>query len=172
MGKVPLPVVKEFELQARQNLCTLNFSDAFTKTASGRPAGRLPSYPHPPKLKEVPTILQRFSGVPVHLPPFRPSHGPSSLYNECKESEADCPQKGSQTSPISGRLADQGPIPGGGTREHSDHDRPDTVLRVDNQSREVRTETHSFFSFVGYEYHLDSALVEPTEKRWLKNFRI
>ena len=24
------------------------------------------------------------------------------------------------------------------------------------------------FSFVGYEYHLDSALVKPTQKRWLK----
>ena len=34
MGKVPLPVVKEFEHQARQNLCILNFSVAFTKTAS------------------------------------------------------------------------------------------------------------------------------------------
>ena len=27
------------------------------------------------------------------------------------------------------------------------------------------------FSFVGYEYHLDSALVKPTQERWL-NFRI
>ena len=24
------------------------------------------------------------------------------------------------------------------------------------------------FSFVGYEYHLDSALVKPTQERWLK----
>ena len=34
MGKVPLQVVKEFEHQAKQNLCTLNFSATFTKTAS------------------------------------------------------------------------------------------------------------------------------------------
>ena len=34
LGKVPLPVAKEFEHQAKQNLCTLNFSVAFTKTAS------------------------------------------------------------------------------------------------------------------------------------------
>ena len=27
------------------------------------------------------------------------------------------------------------------------------------------------FSFVGYGYHLDSALVKPTQERWL-NFRI
>ena len=80
-------------------------------------------------------VLPRFSGV--HLPPFRPSHGPSSLYKDCKGSKVDGPHKGSQTSPISGQLADQGPIPGGGTREHSDRGRSDTVLRVDNQSRKV-----------------------------------
>ena len=34
MGKVPLPVVKEFEYHAKQNLCTLNFSAVFTNTAS------------------------------------------------------------------------------------------------------------------------------------------
>ena len=33
-------------------------------------------------------------------PPFRLSHGPTSLYNDCKGSEADGPHKGSQTSPI------------------------------------------------------------------------
>ena len=31
MGKVPLQVVKEFEHQARQNLCTLNISAAFNQ---------------------------------------------------------------------------------------------------------------------------------------------
>ena len=34
LGKVPLPVVKEFEHQERPNVCILNFSAAFTKTAS------------------------------------------------------------------------------------------------------------------------------------------
>ena len=133
-----------------------------------RPVGHLPSYPHPPKLKEIPTFLPQFSGVPVHLSPFRPSHGPTSLFNDCNGSEADDPHKGSQTSPIPGRLADRGPIPGGGTSEHSDSGRPDTVFRVDNQTREVRHQTHSMFSFMGYEYHLDSALVKPTRERWFK----
>ena len=45
----------------------------------------------------------------------------------------------SQTSPIPGQLDFQGPVPGGGTSEHTDRGRPDTVLRVDNQSREVQT---------------------------------
>ena len=34
MGKVPLTVLKELEHQARQNISTINFSAAFTKTSS------------------------------------------------------------------------------------------------------------------------------------------
>ena len=34
MGKVPLPVLKELEHQARQNISTLNFTTAFAKTSS------------------------------------------------------------------------------------------------------------------------------------------
>ena len=64
------------------------------------------------KLKEVPTVLPQFTGVSVHLPPFRPSYVPTGLYNDSKGSEADGPHKGSQTSPIPGRLANQGPISG------------------------------------------------------------
>ena len=35
--------------------------------------GRLPSHPHPPKLKEIPKVLPQVAGVPVHLPPIRTS---------------------------------------------------------------------------------------------------
>ena len=112
-------------------------SDSTGMGVIDRAIRRPSSHPHPPKLKEVPMGVPRFSGIPVHLPPFRPSHGPKSLYNDCKGSEADGPHKGNQTSPIPGRLADQGPIPGGGTSEHTDRGRPGTVLRVDNQSREI-----------------------------------
>ena len=34
MGKVPLPVLKELEHQARQNFSTINFTAAFAKTSS------------------------------------------------------------------------------------------------------------------------------------------
>ena len=34
MGKVPLPVLKELEHQARQNISTINFTGAFAKTSS------------------------------------------------------------------------------------------------------------------------------------------
>ena len=103
----------------------------------------LPSHPHTPKLKKVPTALPQFTGVPVHLPPFWPSHGPAGLYNGCKGSETDGRHKGSQTSPMPSRMADQVPTSGGRTSEHPDCGRPDTVLGVDNQSREVQTQTHS-----------------------------
>ena len=125
---------------------------------------RLPSHPHPPKLKEIP--LPKGSGVPVHLPSFRPSHSPICLYNDCKGSEADGPDKGNQTSPIPGRLAYQGPVSERSTSEYSDSGRPDSVLRVGNKSREIQTKSIRVFSFVGYD--LDSALAKPTQERWLK----
>ena len=101
-----------------------------------------PSHPHPPKLKEVHKILPQVTGVPVHLPSLRASHGPTGLYNDCKRSEIDGPDKGNQTSPVPGRLAYQGPNSGRSTSEHSYSGRPDSVLRVDNKP-EVRTKTYS-----------------------------
>ena len=116
------------------------------------------------------TVLPRFSSVPVHLPFFLPSHDPTRLYNDCKGSKADGPHKGNQTTLIPGQLAYQGPIAGESTSKHSDRGRPNTILRVDNQSREVRIKPTQVFSFMGYniKYHLDSALEKPTQERWLK----
>ena len=33
-----------------------------------RPIRRLPSHPHPPKLKEIPKVLPQVADIPVHLP--------------------------------------------------------------------------------------------------------
>ena len=131
-----------------------------------RPIRRLPSHPHPSKLKEIPKVLPQVAGVPDHLPPFRTSHSPPGLYNDCKGSEANGPLQRTQTSPVPGRLADQVPVSGGSPSEHSGSGRPNPVLGVDNKSGKIRTT--QVFSFVGYEYHLDSALVKPTQERWLK----
>ena len=49
-----------------------------------RSVGRLPTHPHPPKLKEIPKVLLQGSGVPVHLPPVRAGHSPPGLYNDHK----------------------------------------------------------------------------------------
>ena len=67
-----------------------------------RSVGRLPTHPHPPKLKEIPKVLLQVSGVPVHLPPIRTSHSPPGLYNDCKGSETNGPLKRTQNSPIPG----------------------------------------------------------------------
>ena len=103
---------------------------------------RLPSHPHPPKLKEVPKVLPQVAGVPVHLPSFRTGHSPTSLYNDCsKGNEADGPHKGNQASPIPGPLTYQGPVSRRIPSEHSDSGRPDSVLRVNNKSGEIKTKT-------------------------------
>ena len=90
---------------------------------------------------------------------------PPGLYNDCKGSEANGPLQRTRTSPIPGRLADQVPVSGRSPSEHSDIGRPNPVLGVDNKPGKIRTETYQVFSFVGYEYHLDSALVRPTQER-------
>ena len=108
-----------------------------------RSVGRLPSHPHPSKLKEIPKVLLQVSGVPVHLPPIRTSHSPPGLYNDCKGSEANGPLQRTQTSPIPGRLADQVPVSGGSPNEHSGGGRPNPVLGLDNKSGRIRTKTYS-----------------------------
>ena len=108
-----------------------------------RPVGRLPTHPHPPKLKEIPKVLLQSSGVPVHLPPVRTGHSPPGLYNDCKGSETNGPLKRTQNSPIPGRLADQVPVSGGSPSEHTGGGRPNPVLGVDNKSGKIRTETYS-----------------------------
>ena len=108
-----------------------------------RSIGRLPSHPHPPKLKEIPKVLPQVSGVPVHIPPLRAGHSPPGLYNDCKGSQANGPIQRFQTSPIPGRLADQVPVSGGSPSEHSGSGRTNPVLGVDYKSGKVRTETYS-----------------------------
>ena len=124
-------LVEKFKMETPESI---RASDSRGMVVVNRPVRRLSSHPHQPKLNEVSTILPQFPGVPVHLTPFRPSHGLTGLYNDCTGSETDGPHKGSQTSPIPGQLAYQGPSSVGGTSEHSDRGRPDTVLRVDNKS--------------------------------------
>ena len=133
-----------------------------------RSVGRLPTHPHPPKLKEIPKVLLQGSGVPVHLPPVWAGHSPPGLYNDRKGSETNGPLKRTQNSPIPGRLADQVPVSGGSPSEHTGSGRPNSVLGwIINQEKSELKPTE-VFSFVGYEYHLDSALVKPTQERWLK----
>ena len=108
-----------------------------------RPVGRIPSHPHPSKLKEVPKVLLQGPGVPVHLPTFRTGHSPPGLYDDRKGSETNGPLKRTQNSPIPGRLADQVPVPGGISKGHKGSGRPNPILGLDNQPGKIRTETYS-----------------------------
>ena len=94
----------------------------------------LPLHPYPPKLKKIPKVLPQVAGVPVHLSPFQTSHSPPGLYNDCKGSEANGPLQRTQTSQISGRLADQVPVSGGSPSEQSGSGRSNPILGVDNKS--------------------------------------
>ena len=60
MGKVPLPILKELEHQARQNISTLNFTAAFAKTSSSCNAS-LEKFQHSIKstVKKVKTQIQK-----------------------------------------------------------------------------------------------------------------
>ena len=148
-----------------QNGNTRSLSDSSGMGVVNRPSRRLPSHPHPPKLKEVPKVLPQVASVSVHFPSLLTSHGPSGLYNDCKRGEADGPVKGNQTSPVPGRLADQGPVSGRDTQTVVDLTQ--SLGRIINQEKSEQKPTQ-VFSFVGYEYHLDSALLKPTQERWLK----
>ena len=108
-----------------------------------RPVRRIPSHPHPSKLKEVPKVLLQGPGVPVHLPTFRTGHSPPGLYDDRKGSETNGPLKRTQDSPIPGRLADQVPVSGGIPKGHTGSGRPNPILGLDNQPRKIRTETYS-----------------------------
>ena len=84
-----------------------------------------------------------------------------------KRSEADGLDKGNQTSPVPGRLAYQGPVSEKSTSEHSTViDLTQSLGWIINQEKSKLKPTQVFL-FVGYEYHL-SALVKPTQERWLK----
>ena len=128
-----LLLVERFKMETPESI---RASDARGMGVVDRFIRLLPSHPHPPKLKEVPTALPQVTGVPVHLPPFRTGHSPTGLYNDCKGSEADGSHKGNQASPVPGRLADHGPVSERRPSEHSDSGRPESVLRVDNKPGE------------------------------------
>ena len=110
---------------------------------------RLPSHPHPPKLKEVSTVLPQITGVPVHLPSFQTGHSPTGLYNACKGSETDSPDKGNQASPIPGRLEAQ-------MNTQTVVDLTQSLGWIINQEKS-KLKSAQVLSFVGYKYHLDSS---------------
>ena len=129
---------------------------------------RLPTHPHPPKLKEVPKVLPRFLGVPVHLPPFRPSHGLQVFTMIVKEVKLMALTKGIRLHQY---LDDwliwalsQGEAQ---ANTQTVVDLTQSLGWIINQEKS-ELKPAQVFSFVGYEYHLDSTLVKLIQEKWLK----
>ena len=133
-----------------------------------RPVGRLPSHPHPSKLKEIHKVLPQVPGVPVHLSPFQTSHSPQVFTMFVKEVKLMA---------LSRELRFHQYLDDWLIRSQSQEEAlVNTRALVDltqslgwivNQEKSELKPTQ-VFSFMGYEYHLDSALVKPTQERWLK----
>ena len=125
----------------------------------------LPSHPHPPKLKKVPKVLPQVTSVLVHLPSLQASDGPTGLYNDCKRSKTDGPDKGIRLHQywlIRAQSHEEAQV-----NTQTVVDMTQSLGWIINQEKSKLKPTQ-VFSFVGYEYHLDSALVKPTQERWLK----
>ena len=96
----------------------------------------LPSHLHPPKLREVPKVLPQVTGVPVHLPSLRASHGPTGLYNIVKEVKLMALTRGIRLH----QYLDDWLIRAQSQEEaqvNTHSGRSDPVLRVDNKSGEI-----------------------------------
>ena len=93
---------------------------------------------------------------------------PPGLYNDRKGSQAHGPLQRTQTSPIPGRLADQVPVSGGNPSEHTGSGRSTQSLGWIINQEKSELISSQVYTFMHYEYHLDSTLVKPTQERWLK----
>ena len=138
-----------------------------------RPIRHLPSHPHPPKLKEAPKVLPEVAGVSVHFPslPFGLATAPQVFTMIVKEVKLMALSRGIRLH----QYLDDWPI----RAQSQEKAKVNTQTVVDltqsigwiiNQEKSKLKPTQ-VFSFVGYKYHLDSALVKPTQERG-SNFRI
>ena len=131
--------------------------------------GRLPTHPHPPKLKEIPTRFCYKSQVFQFTSlPFGLATAPQVFTMIVKEVKQMALSRGLGVH----QYLDDWLI-----RSQSQEDaQVNTQAVVDltqslgwiiNQEKSELKPTQVFL-FVGYEYRLDSALVKPTPERWLK----
>ena len=134
-----------------------------------RPIRRLPSHPHPSKLKEIPKVLLQVPGVPVHLPPIRTSHSPPQVFTMIvKEVKLMALSRGLRLHQyLDDWLIRSQSLEEARVNTQAVVDLTQSLGWIINQEKSELKPTR-VFSFVGYEYHLDSALVKPTQERWLK----
>ena len=136
-----------------------------------RPIEHLPSHPHSPKLKEIPKVLPQVTSVTVHLPSFWTSHSPPPpqvFTMIIKEVKLMALSRGLRLHQYLDdwliRSQSQGEAQ---VNTQAVVDLTQSLGWIINQEKS-ELKPIQVFSFVGYEYHLDSALVRPTQQRWLK----
>ena len=133
-----------------------------------RPTRRLPPSSNSPKIPKIPAICTQVSDISVHLSSIRASPSSSSVHHDSERSKTHGLITGHKDTPIFGRLADQGSISGGVS--HNTKVVVDLTESLGWMINQIKSELipTQVLSFVGYEYHLNSALVKPTQERWQK----
>ena len=134
-----------------------------------RPIRRLPSHPRPPKLKEIPSrFCHRSQVFQFTSLPFGLATAPQVFTMIVKEVKLVALSRGLRLH----QYLDDWLIRSQSQEEAQVNTRAVVDLTqslgwIINQEKSELKPTQ-VFSFVGYEYHLDSALVKPTRERWLK----
>ena len=134
-----------------------------------RSVGRLPTHAHPPKLKEIPKVLLQGSGLPVQLSlPFGLATAPQVFTMIVKEVKLMALSRGLRIHQylddwlIRSQSQEEAQV-----NTQAEVDLTQSLGWIINQEKSELKPTQ-VFSFVGYEYHLDSAIVKRTQERWLK----
>ena len=96
---------------------------------------------------------------------IRASPSSSSIHHDSKRGKTHGLITGHKDTSMSGRLADQGSISGGVISQHKSGGRPNRISRLDDKSGQIGIDSNSSMLFYGYEYHLNSALVKPTQEK-------
>ena len=120
---------------------------------------------HPNSRKYLRFCLQ-VTGVPVHLPSFWTSHSPQVFTMIVKEVKLMALSRGLRLHQYLDnwliRSQEEAQV-----NTQAVVDLTQSLGWIINPEKSELKPTQ-VFSFVGYEYHLDSALVKPTQERWLK----
>ena len=130
-----------------------------------RSVGHLPTHPHPPKLKEIPKVLLQVTGVQFTSLPFGLATAPQVFTMIVKEVKLMALSRGLRIH----QYLDDWLIRSQSQEEAQVNtqavvDLTQSLGWIINQEKSELKPTQ-VFSFVGYEYHLDSALVKPTQER-------
>ena len=128
----------------------------------------LPSHPHPPKLKEVPIIEYKSQVFQFTSLPFGLTTAPQVFTMIVNEVKLIALTRGIRLH----QYLDDWLIRAQSWEEAQVNsqavvDLTQSLGWIMNQEKS-ELKPAQVFSFMGYEHHLDSALVKPTQERWLK----